>query len=418
MVGGLVCGHIADVTGPRTTMIFTLYSSIILGVMLYLVESFTLFMFIRFIIGFMMQGLQISVFVLAVELCATSKNRALTAAIFESHWAFGVMILAAIAYIFQAWRNIQLTISLLILLSLTFVWFIPESLRWLINHQRFKESLAYMKKAAKINKVVISSETEAALRQACGEEKRDRMAGSRRYTLWHAFKTPNLRKHTLVMFYVWLATSLGYYGLSLQASKFTGNKYLNFFINGAIELPAYLLGIWIIGYIGRRIPLCVYFIIGGVACILAGTIPKQTTGGRDISWISTMLAWIGKFSTAGCWSVLFLYASEIFPSSIRNAGTGACTIWARVGSFVAPQINLIAKYSHHWIPFVVFGAVSLLGGLLALLLPETKNESLPDTFEEAENIGKRHGKHFEKIPHEIPGEVENLAADVEDATRL
>lgn len=40
--------------------------------------------------------------------------------------------------------------------------------------------------------------------------------------------------------------------------------------------------------------------------------------GTDIKWVSTMFAWIGKFSTAGCWSVVFLYASEIYPTVIRS----------------------------------------------------------------------------------------------------
>lgn len=43
-----------------------------------------------------------------------------------------------------------------------------------------------------------------------------------------------------------LATGLGYYGLSLQASTLAGNKYLNFFISGAVELPAYLSGVYIL----------------------------------------------------------------------------------------------------------------------------------------------------------------------------
>jgi len=43
-----------------------------------------------------------------------------------------------------------------------------------------------------------------------------------------------------------LATALGYYGLSLNAAAFGGNKYLNFFISGAVEFPAYLSGVFIL----------------------------------------------------------------------------------------------------------------------------------------------------------------------------
>ena len=48
------------------------------------------------------------------------------------------------------------------------------------------------------------------------------------------------------MFFCRLATSLGYYGLSLNASHLAGNKYLNFFISGAVEFPMYPAGILIL----------------------------------------------------------------------------------------------------------------------------------------------------------------------------
>ncbi|CAG2063840.1 unnamed protein product, partial [Timema podura] len=39
-------------------------------------------------------------------------------------------------------------------------------------------------------------------------------------------------------------------------------------------------------------------------------------------------------------------------------------------------------------PEVIFGLLTLSGGLLGLLLPETFNKKLPDTVQEGENYGK------------------------------
>jgi OCT family organic cation transporter-like MFS transporter 1 len=41
------------------------------------------------------------------------------------------------------------------------------------------------------------------------------------------------------------------------------------------------------------------------------------------------------------------------------------------------------------LPLLLFGVMSVFSGLLALYFPETLNVKLPDTIEEAENIGKR-----------------------------
>lgn len=40
------------------------------------------------------------------------------------------------------------------------------------------------------------------------------------------------------------------------------------------------------------------------------------------------------------------------------------------------------------LPSLSFGAISIVAGVLVLLLPETFNQELPDTIEEAKNIGR------------------------------
>jgi hypothetical protein len=40
------------------------------------------------------------------------------------------------------------------------------------------------------------------------------------------------------------------------------------------------------------------------------------------------------------------------------------------------------------LPLILFGGIALFSGLLALYFPETHHAKLPDTVEEAENIGK------------------------------
>lgn len=41
------------------------------------------------------------------------------------------------------------------------------------------------------------------------------------------------------------------------------------------------------------------------------------------------------------------------------------------------------------LPFVTFGAISLIAAILVLFLPETLHQDLPDTIEEAKNIGRK-----------------------------
>ena len=41
------------------------------------------------------------------------------------------------------------------------------------------------------------------------------------------------------------------------------------------------------------------------------------------------------------------------------------------------------------IPLIIFGAVTLLGGILSFILPETRGVKLPDTIEDAETFSTK-----------------------------
>ncbi len=57
-------------------------------------------------------------------------------------------------------------------------------------------------------------------------------------SIWHltAFGIYNLFYFLRTRF----AASAAYYGLSLNAASLAGNKYLNFFLLGLVEIPAYV----------------------------------------------------------------------------------------------------------------------------------------------------------------------------------
>jgi OCT family organic cation transporter-like MFS transporter 4/5 len=98
---------------------------------------------------------------------------------------------------------------------------------------------------------------------------------------------------------------------------------------------------------------------------------------------------IGKFCASASYAIIYLYSSELFPTSVRNTGMGACSMMARVGSMIAPQINGLGDIYHSpGLPFLVFGISGLLGSFTAVILPETLNRSLPENIYEAEKVNK------------------------------
>ena len=59
-----------------------------------------------------------------------------------------------------------------------------------------------------------------------------------------------------------------YYGLTYNVDNMSGNQFLNFFFFGICEMPANLLGWWLVELIGRRWSQVVAF-LASICCALA-----------------------------------------------------------------------------------------------------------------------------------------------------
>ncbi|CAH1251989.1 SLC22A5 [Branchiostoma lanceolatum] len=380
MVGAVVGGHAADRWGRKPTLLVSLAVCYLVGVICAFSPNYAAFMTCRLIIAACTMASGIVAFVMVTELVSPDK-RSFVGMVIWIYWAIGYVIFAGIAYFIRTWMWLQIAITMPYLFFISFWWLIPESPRWLISRNRHEEAAAILLDAAKVAKVTIPDEVfhdEISLTQT---EERVK-TNEKLYTFIDLFRTPNLRKWTINIFFNWIVNTFVYYGISLNTAALSGNLYLNFAISGFIEIPAYLISIVILDKFGRRWPLCLMLLFGGVACIVAFFIPKH------LGWMTTTLAMTGKFMITATFSIIYIFSAEIFPTVVRQIGIGMSSMSARVGGMVAPFVNLLGSY---WapMPYVIFGGVSIAAGLLALLLPETVGKELPATIEEAENIGKK-----------------------------
>lgn len=382
MVGGLVFGVLADKLGRKPVMLITLFIPILIGVGIAFANSYVLFLVLRFLQGAFMQGLQTSTYVLAMELFLP-QYRGVAGAVLECYWGVTVVMLAGVAYLLQSWRYIQLAITLPSLLAIPYIWLIPESPRWLLTRHRFSEAEKWISKMTRHNKLEYPSQVMESIKLHLDKSE---ATSVRQYTFMDLVATPKIRKRSLILFYLWFAVAVGYYGLSLSVTSLPGNKYFNFATSGSVELVAFILVVIIIKRFGRRKSLLAFFLIGAISCITAGALSFFSKKGSMMSEVSTGLAIFGKFGMGGVFSLTFLYTSELYPTVIRNIGMGSCAFWARFGGVVAPLVLMLGDVTHKSISIVVFGCIALLGGFITLLLPETLGQKLHDTIGDTENF--------------------------------
>ncbi|KAI8500696.1 hypothetical protein Bbelb_215140 [Branchiostoma belcheri] len=335
-------------------------------------------------------------FCAGTELVSADK-RGLVGMVIWIYWAVAYVLLAGIAYLIRPWMWLQIAMTVPFLVCISFWWIIPESPRWLISRNRHEEAAAILRQAEKVAKVTIPDDVFHDAIPLSQEQEQAKK--SETYTFIDLVRTPNLRKWSLNLFFNWAVNSLVYYGISLNTSALSGNVYLNFAMSGLVEIPAYLGSIYLLNKFGRRWPLCILLVFGGISCIVAFFIPKYHNRTRHadeygvgetlsaLGWLTTTLAMIGKFCITATFGIAYVFSAEIFPTVVRQIGIGMASMSARVGGIVAPFVNLLETY---WapMPYVIFGGASIAAGLLALLLPETNKMKLPSTIEEGENFGK------------------------------
>lgn len=85
----------------------------------------------------------------------------------------------------------------------------------------------------------------------------------------------------------------------------------------------------------------------------------------------------------------------MLPTLIRSGGVGTFSTFSRFGALLAPFVPLL-KHFYAFLPLLIYGIFAFISGLLAITLPETLGQKLPDTILEAENIGKSSNQESEQ----------------------
>jgi len=190
---------------------------------------------------------------------------------------------------------------------------------------------------------------------------------------------PSLRKISIVLMICWPIVTLGYYGITFSMANLNDDLFISFIISSLVEIPAYVIVLLFMDLWGRKPLFSLSLIASGFICIACGLLEEGAA--------RTTLAMIGKFFASSCFALVYMYTAELYPTTIRSSAVGVCSLMARIGGISAPQIAInLPLVAGAGAPYYVMGGCSVVGGLLALLLPETLGTNLPETVEDVEHI--------------------------------
>ena len=129
-------------------------------------------------------------------------------------------------------------------------------------------------------------------------------------------------------------------------------------------------------YFNRVTLLMVNFFGVGVCCTVVGLLRFH---GLQKNIAAILFFMLGKFFASCTSSLVFLVTAEAFPTECRSLGVGICQFVARV-MLVVLVVILESTSNNLWIPPIIFGSLTIVGGIISPFIENNSNKELKATI--------------------------------------
>jgi len=383
-IGAASGGWIADLFGRRRGLIWSVIWFSVFSIINGLAFNVPTLLIARFLTGIGMSSLTVIGITYLAELMPKDRRGRLQAATLAIG-ALGVPIIAGVALLVvplgpEGWRFVFVFGGCgLVLLRFTRV--LPESPRWLLN-QGQSEAAEHV--VARLEESVVQDRGELPPITPANVPSEDQ-----RYPLRVLFTGTFLRR-TVMLWLVWIFQTLGVYGFSswvptlLAAHGFSLVKSLTFtFLSALGYVPGAFFAWPLSDRYGRRWPIVIVSILLALFGLLFG-----------LSFNSVAIAVFGflvSFFIYTFAALLYVYTPELYPTTIRNRGTGLAYGLGRAANIVGPLIVAFVLLHYGYLAVFVYLAIAwlmvcLLVGFLGVNTGKVSLEELNPVQERSDEM--------------------------------
>ncbi|XP_045860007.1 solute carrier family 22 member 1-like isoform X2 [Meles meles] len=303
-LGSLGVGYIADRFGRKLCLLATALIGAVLGVLTAVAPDYTSLLLFRLLQGLVSKGSWTSGYILITEFVGLGYRR-MVAILYQTAFTVGLVLLSGLAYVIPHWRWLQLAVSLPTFLFLLYYWCVPESPRWLLSQKRNTQVIKIIDHIAQKNgKSPLPDLKMLSLKEDVTEKLRPSFAD--------LFSTPHLRKHTLILMYLWFTSSVLYQGLIMHVGATGGNLHLDFLYSALVEFLATFIILTTIDRFGLIRPLVASNLVAGTACLVMIFIS------HDLHWLNITVACFGRMGITIVFQLVCLVNAELYPTFISG----------------------------------------------------------------------------------------------------
>eukprot|EP00118_Oscarella_pearsei_P020607 m.224660 g.224660 ORF g.224660 m.224660 type:complete len:523 (+) comp39999_c0_seq2:141-1709(+) len=157
-----------------------------------------------------------------------------------------------------------------------------------------------------------------------------------------------------------------------QCDTLSTDDYLQLLWTSASEVPGLLLTTFLAGKMGRKPLMALEFLLGGLPFFLMYICPIS-------KYVLMLIVFAIRSLMTGLAQIVYMYTSEVYPTTIRAVGVGFCNSFSRVGAVSSPFLAQVLVIASVRGSEGAYGGFCVIAALCAALLPiETRNKQLED----------------------------------------
>ncbi|XP_039956721.1 synaptic vesicle 2-related protein isoform X2 [Bactrocera tryoni] len=327
--------QLSDRYGRKSALTFCGVLLVLYSLLSSVAPTFTWLIILRALVGFSIGCIPQSVTLYAEFL--PSKHKGKCVILMDCFWALGACFEIALAlaiYPNFGWRWLLgfSTAPLLLFTSLT-PW-ITESARFHTINGNYDKAVRVLEQIAKDNN-----------RQMLIGRLTSDYEANPQHQLKTLFK-PELRKITLILWFLWMSCAFCYYGLVLiSAEVFLSDKA-------------------VIKRHGKKKTMTLQFIIFSVCMSLLSLSESRI--------YTTSVLFLARGVISGLFQAAYIYTPDIYPNNLRSLGVGGCSTIARLGAMATPFVSQVLFQSSAFSAFMVYTSIGLLSAVACIILPESQ----------------------------------------------
>ncbi|KAF5739201.1 organic cation/carnitine transporter 7-like [Tripterygium wilfordii] len=407
LVGAYSWGLVSDKYGRRKGFLITAVVTSVAGFLSAFSPNYLSLIALRCLVGVGLGGGPVLVSWFLEFIPAPSRGTWMV--IFSAFWTVGTILEASLAWLVMprlGWRWLLALSAVPSSLLLLFYGVTPESPRFLCLNGRRKDAQNVLEKIARLNGTKlppgilvsereleehgknISSEGSKLLGEDKSSEGLESNFGGISSLL--ILFSPRLVRSTLLLWMVFFGNAFSYYGLVLlttelnngnnrcgptqiQSEKSQDVSYKDVFITSFAEFPGLLISAATVDRFGRKLSMSSMFFI---CCIFL--LPLLFHQPPELT---TVLLFGARICITSTFTVVYIYAPEIYPTSVRSFGVGVASSIGRIGGMVCPLVAIgLVHGCHQTASIILFEVVIFLSGICVSLFPfETKGRDLSDS---------------------------------------